>query len=70
MIKSVLLDVNCFFRSIVVQLHGGEEYHIDIRKVLCTHIITNQQQPIVHNSIASHLKQMVKPDILANQVEL
>ena len=72
-IKSVLPDGNCFFRSIAVYLHGDEEYHMSVRKELCAHMTMNQtnySSLLFHNSIASHLKQMAKPGTWATQVEL
>ena len=32
MIKSVLPDGNCFFRSIAVYVHGDEKYHMNVQK--------------------------------------
>ena len=73
MIKNILLDGNCFFRSIAVYGYKDEEYHMNVRKELCTHISTNQIQYsslLLHNDIGSHLKKMAKPGTWATQVEL
>lgn len=73
MIKTVLPDGNCFFRSVAVYVHGDEEYHSIVRKALCSHITANQdtyRSLLFHNSMTSHLKQMAKPCTWATQVEL
>ena len=73
MIKSVLPDANCFFRSVAVYVHGGEDYHLVVRKELCAHINANQvgySSLLFHNSITRHLKQMVKPGTWLNHKRL
>ena len=54
-------------------VHKDEEYHMNVRKELCTHITANQTKYsslLFHNNIASHLKQMAKPGTWETQVEL
>ena len=73
MIKNVLPDGNCFFRSVAVYVHGDEDYHMNVRKKLCSHITANQDVYstfLFNNSMARHLKHMAKPGTWATQVEL
>ena len=54
-------------------VHKDEEYHMNVRKELYTHITANQtkySRLLFHNNNASHLKQMTKPGTRATQVEL
>jgi len=60
---------NCFFRSVAVYVHGDEDYHMNVRKKLCTHITVNKDvysTLLFNNSMACHLKNMAHGQLRLN----